>query len=214
MQFFVKVSLCLIGLISVVTAVIPVEDNVLVLDDTNFDEASTKHDQMLVEFYAPWYVKQPDMVITSCVDQFYFFFNDILSYEIIYPICILYLMYPIYYYYHHYVIHRCGHCKTLAAEWIKAAKALSDSPIKLAKVDATVAKKLAETHAVQGFPTIKYFKNGKATEYNGGRTESEIVSWVQKKSGPAYLTVSTEEELMNLQEAHESFVLGKCKDKV
>jgi protein disulfide-isomerase A1 len=80
--------------------------------------------------------------------------------------------------------------------------------MKLAKCDATIAKVLAETHAVQGFPTIKYFKNGKSTEYNGGRVESDIVSWVNKKLGPAYVTVATAEELLNLKEAHESFVLG------
>jgi protein disulfide-isomerase A1 len=80
--------------------------------------------------------------------------------------------------------------------------------MKLAKVDATVAKELAQTHQVQGFPTIKFFKNGKATEYNGGRTESEIIAWVNKKSGPAYLTVASEEELLNLQEAHDAFTLG------
>jgi protein disulfide-isomerase A1 len=96
----------------------------------------------------------------------------------------------------------------LAPEWVKAAKALEGSPMKLAKVDATIAKVLAETHAVQGFPTIKYFKNGKSTEYNGGRVESDIVSWVNKKLGPAYVTVATAEELLNLKEAHESFVLG------
>jgi protein disulfide-isomerase A1 len=85
---------------------------------------------------------------------------------------------------------------------------LEASPFKLAKVDATIAKKLAETHAIQGFPTIKYFKNGKASEYNGGRTEADIVSWVNKKSGPAFVTVSTAAELDGLQEKHESFVLG------
>lgn len=96
----------------------------------------------------------------------------------------------------------------MAPEWIKAAKTLEGSEMKLAKVDGTVAKELAETHAVQGYPTIKYFKNGKATEYNGGRVESDIVAWVNKKLGPAYVTITTAEELLNLKEAHESFVLG------
>jgi len=102
----------------------------------------------------------------------------------------------------------CGHCKTLAPEWIKAAKALSDSPIKLAKVDATEATELAKTYEVRGFPTIKYFKNGKPVDYNGGRTESEIVSWVNKKSGPSTVTISSEDDLLKFQEAHEVFTLG------
>lgn len=96
----------------------------------------------------------------------------------------------------------------MAPEWAKAAKTLSGSAIKLAKVDATIAKVLAETHAVQGFPTIKFFKNGKSTEYDGGRVESDIVAWVNKKLGPPFVTVTTSDELSKLKEAHESFVLG------
>jgi len=84
----------------------------------------------------------------------------------------------------------CGHCKTLAPEWTKAAKSLASSDIKLAKVDATVATKLAKRFEVKGFPTIKFFKHGQGSDYNGGRTESEIVSWVNKKSGPAAKTVT------------------------
>ena len=105
---------------------------------------------------------------------------------------------------------RCGHCKSLAPEWSKAAKALKgkNSPMTLAKLDATVAKKAAEDFKVQGFPTIKMFRGGKDSEYNGGRTEAEIVSWADKKSGPAYHVLTTEEELMTFQEKHEAFTLG------
>ena len=33
-----------------------------------------------------------------------------------------------------------------------------------------------------GFPTLKYFKGGKAGEYNGGRVKAEIVSWLRKRA--------------------------------
>lgn len=70
----------------------------------------------------------------------------------------------------------CGHCKSLAPEWAKAAKKLTadGSPMKLAKVDATEEKSLGSKFEIKGFPTIKFFKNGKPTEYNGGRTEPGI----------------------------------------
>jgi len=104
----------------------------------------------------------------------------------------------------------CGHCKSLAPEYAKAAGSLKEknASVKLAKVDATEAKNLATQFGVQGFPTLKFFRGGKPTEYNGGRTEAEIVSWLLKKSGPVAAKVTSEEELTHLKEANDAFVLG------
>lgn len=96
----------------------------------------------------------------------------------------------------------------MAPEWAKAATALKASSVKLAKVDATESKDLATEYGVQGFPTIKFFKKGKASEYSGGRQSADIVSWANKKSGPVARPVNSEEDLVVLQEANDAVVLG------
>lgn len=80
--------------------------------------------------------------------------------------------------------------------------------MKLAKVDATVNNELAKNFEIRGFPTLKYFKNGKPSDYNGGRTEGEIVSWLSKKIGPAVATISDEAGLLKFQESRDAFALG------
>jgi len=103
----------------------------------------------------------------------------------------------------------CGHCKNLAPEWSKAADTLKDSsPIKLAKVDVTENDDLGKKYDIKGFPTIKFFKKGTPSDYQGGRTAAEIVTWVNKKSGPPAVVVNSEEELTKLQEKYEVFALG------
>ena len=88
----------------------------------------------------------------------------------------------------------CGHCKKFHPEYRKAAITLKKEGLILAKCDATVAKKLSDRFKIQGFPTTKLFLKGNPIEYNGGRTEAEVVAWMRKKTGPATRPLNTVEE--------------------
>lgn len=108
----------------------------------------------------------------------------------------------------------CGHCKALAPEYEKAAKALAEdkSEIKLAKVDATVESKLGEKYEVRGYPTLKFFREGKPQEYGGGRTSPDIVNWLKKKTGPPAATHDTVDAAKAAIEKAEVYIMGFFKD--
>merc|ERR1719309_1051065 len=97
----------------------------------------------------------------------------------------------------------CGHCEALAPEYFKAAEQLSSdgSDIKLAMVDATKETKLADEYGIDGYPTLKFFVEGKQIEYQGGRQAEQIMSWVVHKSGPAATVITSVEDVNKLIES-------------
>lgn len=108
----------------------------------------------------------------------------------------------------------CGHCKSLAPAYAAAAKQLSESgsPIKLASVDATIEQELGQKFEVKGYPTLKFFNEGVAVEYNGGRTQDDIVNWLKKKTGPPADDLKTVDDLKTLKESNDVVVIGAFKN--
>ena len=45
-------------------------------------------------------------------------------------------------------------------------------------------------YGVEGFPTLKLFRSGKPTNYEGGRQAADIVAYMRKRSGPGYTTLN------------------------
>ena len=99
---------------------------------------------------------------------------------------------------------RCGHCKALAPHYEEAATTLKDKNIKLAKVDCVDQADLCQSHGVQGYPyvprpciyacpdcpprTLKVFRNGTPTDYNGPRKADGIVSYMVKCVDHCYVS--------------------------
>lgn len=80
----------------------------------------------------------------------------------------------------------CGHCKSLVPEYEKAAAALKGMA-GVAAVDADTHKELGSQYGVKGFPTIKLMyadENGKikASDYTGGRTAKDMVTFLADKA--------------------------------
>jgi len=77
----------------------------------------------------------------------------------------------------------CGHCKSLAPEWEKAAKQLK-GVVKVGAVDMTTDERVGAPYNVQGFPTLKWFgfDKKKPLAYEGQREASPIVEFALQKT--------------------------------
>jgi len=107
----------------------------------------------------------------------------------------------------------CGHCQALEPEYIKAAEILAKkhSEIRLGKLDSTKEPKITEKFKIQGFPSLKFFRNGIPIDYTGQRvaegTEG-MVSWIEKKMDPSCKEIMRTGELTEILEEEPMLVVG------
>lgn len=73
---------------------------------------------------------------------------------------------------------RCSHCKHLQPVWEELATALKGK-VNVAKVDVTSNRALGTRFDIKGFPTIKFFRQGKIYDYSGRRTKDAFVTFVE-----------------------------------
>jgi len=105
----------------------------------------------------------------------------------------------------------CGHCKALAPEYEIAATALKVENIKLAKVDCTAETQVCSEQDIKGYPTLKVFKDGNASEYNGGRKADLIVNYMKKQALPAISDVNVE-NFDTFKDSDEKVIIGFFDD--
>lgn len=110
----------------------------------------------------------------------------------------------------------CGHCKSLAPEYELVGTAFKGlSGVKIAKVDCDTHKDVAGRFEIKGYPTLKWFPANSLTaeDYKSGRTATDIVQFVNDKTGlkafikkaPTAVTVLTPSNF-------DSIVLDETKD--
>ncbi|XP_018322919.1 probable protein disulfide-isomerase A4 [Agrilus planipennis] len=81
----------------------------------------------------------------------------------------------------------CKYCRDFNPTYQATARKLEElgSSIRLAKVDATIERPLANQYNIKGYPTLVFFKNGvPSDQYGGIRTQKGIVTWLLKKADP------------------------------
>ena len=79
----------------------------------------------------------------------------------------------------------CGHCQKTKPEFIELMESYN-GPVKLSMVDCDKNKEEAEKEQIKGFPTIRYYPNGKGgdyQEYSGGRTYFDFNQHLNKVTG-------------------------------
>jgi len=106
----------------------------------------------------------------------------------------------------------CGHCKRLAPEYEAAATRLKGT-VSLAKVDCTANSNVCGKYGVNGYPTLKIFRDGEDSgSYDGPRTADGIVSHLKKQAGPASVAITTEEALKKFTADRDASVVGFFAD--
>lgn len=112
----------------------------------------------------------------------------------------------------------CGHCKRFAPDFEEAAKKLAadDTAVPLIKVDCTNdkgGKDICQHYEVQGYPTVKIFRKGEASEYKDGRTADAVVKKMRSLAGPPSKELATFEQLDTLyKDTKNLIVVGLFKD--
>jgi protein disulfide-isomerase-like protein len=75
----------------------------------------------------------------------------------------------------------CGHCKRLAPTWEEFGEKAQG--FNVAKVDCTQHGSVCTKLGVRGYPTLKLFVDGQATDYSGARTIPAFEEFIQKNAG-------------------------------
>lgn len=84
----------------------------------------------------------------------------------------------------------CGHCKKMAPTLDKVAVYLKGK-MAIGKIDCTQHKSLCDRYSVNGFPTLKVYRDGAMFDYPSERDADSIINFAEKMSSSAVVNVSS-----------------------
>jgi len=89
----------------------------------------------------------------------------------------------------------CGHCKSLVPIWDKIATNLKGI-VTVAKVDCTVEQSLCSKYGVNGYPTLKLFKDkGKVKDYQQQRDATSLIRFATQEITDNVIRIKNENSL-------------------
>ncbi|GKY96084.1 hypothetical protein MPSEU_000568500 [Mayamaea pseudoterrestris] len=71
----------------------------------------------------------------------------------------------------------CGHCTKMKPDWDQLAAEAHPS-VFISDINCSEQEELCSENNVQGYPTIKIYKDGKVEDYKGGRSLSDLQDFV------------------------------------
>jgi len=80
----------------------------------------------------------------------------------------------------------CGHCRKLQPDWDKLKKEFADTPnVVIGQLDCTGgAQSTCSQNQVQGYPTLKLYRDGRMEDYNGARSFDALKREIVSKLNP------------------------------
>ena len=73
----------------------------------------------------------------------------------------------------------CPHCTDLVPQWRQMGT--SHQGVQIEMVDCEANKDVAKRENIEGFPTIRLYKNGNVKEYSGERSKQAIILWLERQ---------------------------------
>jgi len=112
----------------------------------------------------------------------------------------------------------CGHCKNLAPEYEVVGDVYKphSASVVVGKLDCDEHGDLCSKFGVTGYPTLKWFPEGRAEEpeaYSGGRTADDIINFINGKTGLKARVKKAPSQVVVLNDNNfDSVVLDPTKD--